>query len=719
MRRTGDAARWCRRCGGSSAAPTRRSRSPTCARSRRSSLGQTAPRRVAGARARRLRGARGAAGRRRHPRPARLRRREPRRARSACAWRSAPGPATSSAWCCGRACCSPEPGSRSASRSPTPRAAACEALLAGVSPRDAASFALAAAVAVADGARRQPAAGLARGPGRPAEGDPRRLAACAGRHVDARGARPYARNVDARPRRRDKAPEQVLVPRRAARPRLPQSAWGEAEDEPLLDLRLSELDLKIEGSDLQERIAELGAELEAQGPPVPPALLARPTSGSARTACPASRSRSTWPTRGCARLEQHADARGRGRHARVVHDDPAPRGRPRDRERLPAAPAPRSGRRLFGKTRRSPTPTATRPSRTAAASWSTSTPGTRRAIPTRTSPRPSRSGSRPTRTGASATQGWPALRKLEYVDQLMRADRPAGAPASPRAARRSRSRSQRRTLRVHYAAQARHYGVDHREFYDRDLRALFSDAPEHAANAPAAPFLTRIRREVRRRVRRWTGSDQYAIDQVLGDMMARCRELGLRLAGPERGAARVHDAAHGAHHDPPPARPPSGGAVTPRPGEGSAPQAPRAGARPREPGAARRTRTSRRRRTPTGRPSTTWSTRCGHSATRCRCSASAASSARCAPRSRTGSRTSPSTWSRPSTTCRSGTRTWSRYLELMKVPYTGCNSRGLVLARDKALAKKVLSYHRMPRRRTSRSSRATESSGARGGCAFR
>lgn len=36
------------------------------------------------------------------------------------------------------------------------------------------------------------------------------------------------------------------------------------------------------------------------------------------------------------------------------------------------------------------------------------------------------------------------------------------------------------------------------------------------------------------------------------------------------------------------------------------------------------------------------------------------------------------------------------YLELLKVPYTGCNSRGLVLSRDKALAKKVLSYHRVP-----------------------
>jgi D-alanine-D-alanine ligase len=35
------------------------------------------------------------------------------------------------------------------------------------------------------------------------------------------------------------------------------------------------------------------------------------------------------------------------------------------------------------------------------------------------------------------------------------------------------------------------------------------------------------------------------------------------------------------------------------------------------------------------------------------------------------------------------------YLELLKVPYTGCNPRGLILARDKALSKKILSYHRV------------------------
>lgn len=35
------------------------------------------------------------------------------------------------------------------------------------------------------------------------------------------------------------------------------------------------------------------------------------------------------------------------------------------------------------------------------------------------------------------------------------------------------------------------------------------------------------------------------------------------------------------------------------------------------------------------------------------------------------------------------------FLELMKVPYTGCNPRGLMLSRGKALSKKLLAYHRI------------------------
>jgi D-alanine-D-alanine ligase len=36
------------------------------------------------------------------------------------------------------------------------------------------------------------------------------------------------------------------------------------------------------------------------------------------------------------------------------------------------------------------------------------------------------------------------------------------------------------------------------------------------------------------------------------------------------------------------------------------------------------------------------------------------------------------------------------YLELLRLPYTGSNPRGMLLARDKALSKKLLQYHRIP-----------------------
>jgi hypothetical protein len=91
----------------------------------------------------------------------------------------------------------------------------------------------------------------------------------------------------------------------------------------------------------------------------------------------------------------------------------------------------------------------------------------------------------------------------------------------------------RKTLRSHYERKRRHYGLLHPNFYDRDLRRLFSDRPEHAANMKAARFIARVRRDVRRMVAGWTGEYQYTIDQVIASMMRRANELNLRLTGPE------------------------------------------------------------------------------------------------------------------------------------------------------------------------------------------
>ena len=91
----------------------------------------------------------------------------------------------------------------------------------------------------------------------------------------------------------------------------------------------------------------------------------------------------------------------------------------------------------------------------------------------------------------------------------------------------------RKTLRQHYRRKRRHYGLDYPAFYDRDLRRLFSDAPEFAGNMAASQFIGRIRRSVRQLVSSWTGIYQYTIDQVLEDMIERSRQLKLRLAVPE------------------------------------------------------------------------------------------------------------------------------------------------------------------------------------------
>ena len=70
--------------------------------------------------------------------------------------------------------------------------------------------------------------------------------------------------------------------------------------------------------------------------------------------------------------------------------------------------------------------------------------------------------------------------------------------------------------------------------YDEDLRKLFSSEPRHQHRESAAHFLRRHRTEIRRLVARWTGQYEYALDLVFKEMIARCRELKLRVVGSER-----------------------------------------------------------------------------------------------------------------------------------------------------------------------------------------
>lgn len=127
--------------------------------------------------------------------------------------------------------------------------------------------------------------------------------------------------------------------------------------------------------------------------------------------------------------------------------------------------------------------------------------------------------------------GWPALKKLEYVDGLMNEI----AGKRPYGMRRFEVDPLHRlttTLEEHYRDKLSHYSVATPTAYDRDLRRIFSDDPRHRRSPKATQFIRHNRRHFRELVSRWTGEYQLTLNAVMEDMIARCRELDLRAVGP-------------------------------------------------------------------------------------------------------------------------------------------------------------------------------------------
>jgi hypothetical protein len=130
-------------------------------------------------------------------------------------------------------------------------------------------------------------------------------------------------------------------------------------------------------------------------------------------------------------------------------------------------------------------------------------------------------------------KGWAALRKLEFVDQLMQEI--AGTPRKIHSRTRPYSMpSLRKTLRSHYRQKREHYSVGFSDTWDRDLLRIFRGNSSRRVGESAAVFLRRHRQDIRELVCKWTGEYQFTCDQVLKEMIGRCRELKLRAVGPER-----------------------------------------------------------------------------------------------------------------------------------------------------------------------------------------
>jgi len=134
--------------------------------------------------------------------------------------------------------------------------------------------------------------------------------------------------------------------------------------------------------------------------------------------------------------------------------------------------------------------------------------------------------------------GWPAAKKLEYVDELMAEIGPREPLVKTRRTVDALPRL-RRTLREHYVEKRQRHGAPP-SVPDRDLRRVFAAVPAERATMTAARFLGLVRADVRRLVARCTGEYQYTIDRVLDALIERCRTLRLRLVvSPERAKTEV------------------------------------------------------------------------------------------------------------------------------------------------------------------------------------
>ncbi len=128
---------------------------------------------------------------------------------------------------------------------------------------------------------------------------------------------------------------------------------------------------------------------------------------------------------------------------------------------------------------------------------------------------------------------WPALKKLQYVDELM-AKIAAERPLLSRRLQVDPLRRLNYTLAEYYKKKQAHYEIDAPKAYDKELQRIFSGDPRHRRSPAAAAFIRRNRAKIRQTVSRWTGEYRLTLEAVLDDMMKRCRELDLRAAGPGR-----------------------------------------------------------------------------------------------------------------------------------------------------------------------------------------
>jgi len=135
-------------------------------------------------------------------------------------------------------------------------------------------------------------------------------------------------------------------------------------------------------------------------------------------------------------------------------------------------------------------------------------------------------------------QGWPALRKLEYVDKLM-AQLSGRRPIVSNEELIEPLSENTITLGEHYRRKRARYEFDKPEAYDLRLKRVFGKRRRGQRRMSASTFVRQSRPELERLLMRRSRLYPYLVHHVLRTVIRRCRELDLVLDTSKREAKRA------------------------------------------------------------------------------------------------------------------------------------------------------------------------------------
>jgi hypothetical protein len=129
--------------------------------------------------------------------------------------------------------------------------------------------------------------------------------------------------------------------------------------------------------------------------------------------------------------------------------------------------------------------------------------------------------------------GWPALAKLEYVDSVMRELGDEAPPAPDPGEDDMPVEAMQYTLAEHYRSLDEPLPLDDERHFDGDLRTLFGTIDDSPNGESATDFIRHHRREIVSRIAYWTGESTITVRAFVDFLIQRSAALELRVRGLE------------------------------------------------------------------------------------------------------------------------------------------------------------------------------------------